>query len=71
MPNEFIEYVVDGAKRLEYMIEDSFKLLLMSNKQKILSPVNLDKVIEKTLINLKMPMDENNAQLYRIYYYNY
>lgn len=35
----------------------------MSNKQKILSPVNLEKVIEKTLINLKIPMDENNAQL--------
>lgn len=58
--HKFIEFAVDGAKRLDNMIND---LLLYSgiNNKKVFNPVNSEQVLEETLLNLKVSIDENNA----------
>ena len=59
---EFIGYAVDGAKRLDAMIND---ILLYSkvSKERELSMVNFNKVIEKVYINLISSIEENDAEI--------
>jgi PAS domain S-box-containing protein len=59
--NEFIEYAVDGAKRLDDKIKDLLKYSQVSGKEREYVTVNCERVLEETLINLKVSIDENNA----------
>ena len=59
--NEFIEYAVDGAKRLDDKINDLLKYSHVSGREREYIIVNCERVLEETLINLKISIDENNA----------
>ncbi len=59
--NEFIGYAVDGAKRLDNMIKDLLQYSQVTRKKVTFLPVNSELVLEQTLINLKVPIDENKA----------
>jgi PAS domain S-box-containing protein len=59
--NEFIEFAVDGAKRLDNMINDILKYSQVKSNTRKLVPINTEEILDKTLINLKVPIDENNA----------
>jgi PAS domain S-box-containing protein len=59
--NEFIDYAVDGAKRLNDMINDFLKYSKVTSNDPKCAPVNLEKVLEDALINLIIPTEENNA----------
>ena len=59
--NEFIEYAVDGAKRLDDKIKDLLKYSQVSGKEREYVIINCEKVLDETLINLKVSIDENNA----------
>ena len=59
--NEFIEYAVDGAKRLDDKIKDLLKYSQVSGREREYVTVNCERVLEETLINLKISIDENNA----------
>ncbi len=59
--NEFIEYAVDGAKRLDDKIKDLLKYSQVSGREREYVIVNCERVLEETLINLKISIDENNA----------
>jgi len=61
--NEFIGFAVDGAKRLNDMINDLLEYSKVTRKEVELSNVNVEKVIEDTLLNLKVPIDENDAEI--------
>jgi PAS domain S-box-containing protein len=61
--NEFIGFAVDGAKRLDAMINDILIFSRVSNKERNLIPVNFNKVIEKTYLNLKISIEETNAEI--------
>ena len=61
--NEFIDYAVNGAKRLDSMIKDLLQYSKVTRKEVIFKPVNTKSVVEETLINLKVPIDENNASI--------
>ena len=61
--NEFIDYAVNGAKRLDSMIKDLLQYSQVTIKEVIFKPVNTKSVVEETLINLKVPIDENNANI--------
>ena len=60
--NDFIKYAVDGAKRLDSMIND---ILIYSKvtKGRELSEVNFNKVIKKVYINLISSIEETNAEI--------
>ena len=59
--NEFIEYAVDGAKRLNDMINDLLEYSKVTSKEPILVPVNLEKVLDDVLINLLISTEEKKA----------
>ena len=59
--NEFIEYAVDGAKRLNDMINDLLEYSKVTSKKPILVPVSLEKVLDDVLINLLISTEEKKA----------
>ena len=59
--NDFIGFAVDGAKRLDHMINDLLRYSKITNQNREITPVNLEEVLEEVLTNLKVPIEENNA----------
>ena len=59
--NEFIEYAVNGAKRLDAMITDLLKYSQVSNKEIDQSNVNFNEVIEQVFLILEILINENSA----------
>ena len=59
--NEFIGFAVDGAKRLDSMINDILIYSKISNKERNLVPININEVIEQVRLNLKTSIDETNT----------
>ncbi len=61
--NEFIEFAVDGAKRLDSMIKDLLEYSRVANKKRKFSDVDLNEVLERTNLNLKFAIEDNNAEI--------
>jgi light-regulated signal transduction histidine kinase (bacteriophytochrome) len=61
--NEFIGFAVDGAKRLDAMINDILVYSRVAKKERILTPVNLNVVLEQAYLNLKAAIEETEAEL--------
>ncbi len=61
--NEFIGYAVDGAKRLDTMIQDILIYSKITNKERNLTYYNINNILEQSHLNLKTAIDENNAQI--------
>jgi len=59
--NEFIEFAVDGAKRLDAMTNDLLQYSKITRKKRDITPVNFENVLEESMINLKVPIEESNA----------
>jgi PAS domain S-box-containing protein len=61
--NEFIGFAVNGAKRLDAMINDILIYSRVAKKERNLTPVNLNIVLEQVYLNLKTSIEETNAEL--------
>lgn len=61
--NEFIDFAVDGAKRLDAMIKDLLEYSRVANKKIKFNDVNMNEVLEQTSLNLKVSIDDNNAKI--------
>jgi PAS domain S-box-containing protein len=59
--NEFIGFAVDGAKRLNDMINDLVTYSRVTSNDREFHKVDCEQVIKKTLSNLKIQIDEINA----------
>jgi light-regulated signal transduction histidine kinase (bacteriophytochrome) len=59
--NDFIDFAVDGAKRMDMMINDLLEYSKITSKKREFSRVDTEKVLDETLMNLKVPIEENNA----------
>ena len=59
--HEFIGFAVDGAKRLNNMINDLLEYSQVTSKDREFKQIESEQILEETLINLKVPIDENNA----------
>jgi two-component system, chemotaxis family, sensor kinase Cph1 len=59
--NDFIGFAVDGAKRLDDMINDLLEYSRVTRHEKIFSEINIESVLDNALMNLKVQIDENNA----------
>ena len=60
---EFINFAVDGAKRLDLMIMDLLEYSRVANKEIEFSKVDFEEVIQQTILNLEILIKENNAQI--------
>ena len=61
--NEFIEFAVNGAKRLDYMINDLLEYSRVANRKREFNNVDVNKVLEQTILNLKAAIDDNSAEI--------
>jgi sensor domain CHASE-containing protein len=59
--NDFIEFAVNGAKRLDTMINDLLEYSQVKSKEREITEVNSEEILNETLINLKVPIEETNA----------
>ena len=58
---EFIGYAVDGAKRMQTLINDLLAYSRVSTKGDAFVPVDLEKVVAKALSNLRLRVEEQGA----------
>ena len=59
--NEFIDFAVEGAKRLDNMINDLLEYSKVTNKEKEFSCLKLKNILEEALMNLVVQIEESNA----------
>ena len=59
--NDYIEFAVDGAKRLDAMIKDFLEYSKVTRKEITFNIINIENILEQALINLIIPIRENNA----------
>lgn len=61
--NEFIGFAVEGAKRMQSLINDLLLYSRVGTKGKPLVPTSLDHVLADVLANLSMATEENKAEI--------
>ncbi|KCZ71447.1 PAS domain S-box [Candidatus Methanoperedens nitroreducens] len=59
--DEFIDYIVDGATRMQRMIEDLLAYSRVGTRGKPFEPTNLEDVFSQAMVNLKIAIEENGA----------
>ncbi len=60
---EIINFVIDGAGRMESLIQDLLAYSRLGSQAKIFRSVNCEKVLRQTLSNLQLEIQETNAQI--------
>lgn len=63
--NEFISFAVDGANRMTLMIEELLKYSRVGKQEKEMKKVDCDGVLNDTLKNLTVLIEERKVKLYR------
>jgi light-regulated signal transduction histidine kinase (bacteriophytochrome) len=61
--DEFMDYIVDAAKRMQNLINDLLQYSKVTTQAKEFKPVNVEEVLDTALQNLKSSIDENNAEI--------
>jgi PAS domain S-box-containing protein len=59
--NEFINFAVDGANRMQTLINDLLAFSRIGTRGKLFAPVNCQKVIAQAIHNLKLSIEESKA----------
>ena len=59
--DEYIEYIVTEATRMQQLIKDLLAFSRVGTKKKEFSPTACEQVIQQVLVNLKIPIQESNA----------
>jgi chemotaxis family two-component system sensor kinase Cph1 len=61
--NEFINYAVEGAKRMDMMINDLLEYSRIGSTERKFEYVQSEKILETVLINLKASIEDNHANI--------
>jgi signal transduction histidine kinase len=61
--NEFIGFAVTGAQRMDAMINDLLEYSKVANKKREFNNVNINKVLEISILNLNSAIDDNKAEI--------
>ena len=59
--DEFIGYAVDGANRMRQLINDLLTYSRIGRKDQVFSQVSLEKILQQTLLNLELSIQETQA----------
>lgn len=59
--DEFIEYIIDGVKRLQMLIKDLLEHSQIETKAKNIKPTDCSFVVRQAISNLKTAIEESNA----------
>jgi PAS domain S-box-containing protein len=61
--DKYINYVVDGAQRMQTLIEDLLKYSRVSTRRQEFKPVNCQEMLERAIANLKVAIRKADAQV--------
>jgi PAS domain S-box-containing protein len=61
--NEFIDFAVDGAKRMQSLIQDLLLLSRVDRKPVPFEQCDANEIYEKAILNLKVSIEETNSEL--------
>lgn len=61
--HDFINYVVEGAKRLDMMLSDLLEFSKIGTQESELKYLHSEGIVEQVLLNLKMLIYDNNADV--------
>jgi two-component system, chemotaxis family, sensor kinase Cph1 len=61
--NDFIDYAVEGAKRMDMMINDLLEYSRIGNTEKEFKYHQSEKLLETAILNLKSSIENNNASI--------
>ncbi|MGB8233266.1 MAG: ATP-binding protein, partial [Methanobacterium sp.] len=61
--NDFINYAVEGAKRLDMMINDLLEFSKIGTQERELEYLHSDKIVEQVLTNLETKIRDTNAEI--------
>lgn len=62
---EFIAYAVDGARRMQALINDLLAYSRVSSRGKPFEPIDCEVVLDEALVNLQMATEESGAVIIR------
>ncbi len=61
--NEFIGYAVDGANRMQILIQDLLAFSRVGKNKQILKPIELTQVLKDIILGLKIAIEESKTQI--------
>ncbi len=61
--DEYIHFIVDGASRMQRLIDDILVYSRVGTRGLPFGPVEMDKVLQEVLLNLKATIDETQARI--------
>lgn len=61
--DEYIDFIVDGAQRMKYLIDDLLAFSRLNTEDVELESFNMETALEDVLLNLKILIDENQAEI--------
>jgi PAS domain S-box-containing protein len=61
--DDFMEYIVDAAKRMQQLINDLLEYSRVATQAKEFEPVDVNEVLNTVLSNLKISIDEDNVEI--------
>ncbi len=61
--DDYIGFIVEGAKRMKYLIDDLLAFSQLNTRTRELEVINLEDVLDAALLNLKTSIDNSNAQV--------
>ena len=61
---KYLNYIINGATRMQIMIQDLLTYSRLGRNEIALKPTNLDKVLKQVIEDLSIAIEENNAQIF-------
>ncbi len=62
--DKYIDYIIDGAKRMQELISDLLRFSQVGNHKKEFEPVDCNNVLDTVLFNLQLMINENHATVH-------
>lgn len=61
--NDFIDYAVDGAERMQQLLNDLLQFSRVGTRAKPFEPVDIEEIVDQALQNLERFIEENEAEI--------
>lgn len=61
--DDFINYIVEGAKRMQNLIDDLLTYSRVTTQAEVFKTVDMEEVLKFSIANLKVLVDENDAKI--------
>lgn len=61
--DEFIDYILDGSKRMQILVQDLLAYSRVGSRAKTFKPTNAEDVLKNALLQLKLIIEQTEAQI--------